>query len=349
MESGAYSFFSRLRVAMWSRGLGASEVKTLRGISNDRFQQWKQEGKIRLSDIEMEEICRITGFQPEFFYRGDISGLPECEFLDDFVSCASAVLGLELNGDLRRLFNYPHPEKIVLHSENAKQAARELRALWGLVDEKPLPNVVQLLESRGFGVFGMIPGGSEAISRAGGFPCMFVPLFDSATCFRLEVVKKLGEIILFPSGVNANQNVGKQVSQFALEFCVPDNFVVKHMQASMSFDEIAKFSRGLKVPFNLLAWKLFDMEYVTHDEYVSLMILEKVRNPDSGVGYDRSRLFDVVLESEGGLVSLSKKTFLPVDVLGSLMLGSRPYGVFDVGPKLLDSSGKGVRSLSLVE
>lgn len=349
MESVVYSFFSRLQVAMWSRGLGVSEVKTLCGVSDGRFQRWKQDGTIWLSDSELKGIYRVTGFCPEFFQRGDISGLPECGFVDDSVPCASAVLGLELNGDLRRLFNYPHPEKIVLHSENVKQAARELRALWGFVDEKPLPNVVQLLESKGFGVFGMLPGGSVAVNRAGGFPCMFVPLFDSAARFRLEVVKQLGEIVLFPSGVNANQDVGKTASQFALEFCVPDNFVMKHMRASMPFDEIASFSTGLKVPFNLLAWKLFDMEYLTHDEYVSLMRLEKVRNPDSGVGYDRSRLFDVVVSDTGGLDVLARKIKFPVDVLGGLMLGVRPYAVFGSGAVELGARQNESRHLHVVK
>ena len=352
MESGVYSFFSRAKVALWSRGMSIEQLRSGGFVSSARIKAWENEGRMKLSPQELDAICNLTGFPKDFFSKGCIEGLPsEEEFLEgEAILCASTVLGMELNDFLRKEFNYPTPCIPQLKSTSPEKIARELRVAWN-VGESALPNVVQLLESKGVGVFGVLPGTDLSFLKEGQFPCVFVPLGESAPVFRFEVVKQLGELILFPAGHDGVcvHDVERDVMRFAVEFCVPEKFIVEHVEKSLKFGDVAYFSSGLKVPFDVFVWKLWDIGMLNAREYSGLLMANKTRDVDSSVVFDRSRLFDVVVSDVGGLDVLARKLRFPIDVLGWLMLGVCPYAVFGSGAVELSTRRDVSRHLHVVK
>lgn len=352
MKNGAYSYFSRLRVAMWSRGMSIEQLRSGGFVSSTRIKAWENEGRMKLSPQELDAICVFTGFPKDFFSKGCIEGLPsEEEFVEgESILCASAVLGMELNDFLRKEFNYPTPCIPQLKSTSPEKIAQELRVAWN-VGESSLTNVVQLLESKGVGVFGVLPGTDLSFLKEGKFPCIFVPLGESAPVFRFEVVKQLGELILFPAGHGGVcvQDVERDVMRFAVEFCIPEKFILEHVGKSLRFDDVAYFSSGLKVPFDVFVWKLWDMGLLNTREYSEMLAINTSRDVDGSVVFDRSRLFDVVVSDVGGLDVLARKLKFPFDVLGWLMLGVRPYAVFGSGAVELGTRRDVSRHLHVVK
>jgi len=111
---------------------------------------------------------------------------------------ASGALAFLLNDWLEERFSLPSPDLPDLREEEPEAAAITLRQHWGL-GERPIKNMVHLLESKGVRVFSM----AEDTTEVDAFslwrettPFVFLNTMKSAERSRFDAAHELGHLVL---------------------------------------------------------------------------------------------------------------------------------------------------------
>jgi Zn-dependent peptidase ImmA (M78 family) len=114
--------------------------------------------------------------------------------------------------------------------------------VWGLGDG-PLPNLVQLAESRGIRVLGL-PKAAEAVDAfsvwSEGFPYVFVCRAKSPERARFDLAHEIGHLILHSrsGAVDSRKGVEREADQFASAFLMPDDSLKRTLRFNASISEI---------------------------------------------------------------------------------------------------------------
>ena len=119
------------------------------------------------------------------------------------MALGSVAIAFEFNEWLKARFNLPEPDVPDLREErDPEQAAMSLRYLWGL-GEKPISNMIHLLESKGIRVFSLSLEISEidaCCTWRDGDPYVFLNTKKSHARRRFDAAHELGHLVLHRHG-----------------------------------------------------------------------------------------------------------------------------------------------------
>lgn len=326
---------SRLCTAIWARGLDLpqelrEDPPLPTAPAMDEF--------VKLDTSLTDRIQESTGFDADFLTKEPID-LPdgntfqnidrqpkpdELHKLQIYVALAT-----ELHNVLRQKFNYPLPNLPNFAGKDPTQTAHKVRHLWKL-EQPRIPNSIQLLESKGVNVFGL-PHGSRTSFHTliNGTPCVFASLDIPPEWVRVAMIKHLGHMILFPDGHDEHKNAQKELADFVFEFLIPGDLLQDFVRESSSYREFVRVAEGFRVPVPLVVRRAFELGIIRHGKYMDLSDYSELSKSSLRFPYERSRVFDVITDMEGGIDSLAEETSIPRDIVGTLMLGSYPTAVFD--------------------
>lgn len=254
---------------------------------------------------------------------------------------ASGRHGVEVAEWVARRFRLPATDIPRIEDTTPEEAARLLRELWGL-GVRPLPNLVQLCESRGCRVLGLpaLAAPVDAFSAwHEGEPHIFLARRRSPEGVRFDVAHELGHLVMHSAGISFEMSAEQEraANRFASEFLLPTDGVTPHLPDAPSIELLLRVKKHFRVSALALARKAFTLGRLSEGAYrqtVSELARRGFRydEPDGTGVHERSRVFDYVFAPERtgaySPAAVAGELGLPVSDIRALTLSST-LGVVD--------------------
>ncbi|HEY8606603.1 MAG TPA: XRE family transcriptional regulator [Noviherbaspirillum sp.] len=180
-------------------------------------------------------------------------------------------------------------------------AARMLRQKWGL-GERPVRNMVHLLESKGVRVFSLAENTQtvDAFSMwRNNTPYVFLNTFKTAERSRFDAAHELGHLVLHKHGGPQGGRIAEdQANQFASAFLMPEAEVRAKLPRIGSLSEIVEAKRYWRVSVAALNYRLHKLGITTDWQYRNfcIQIAERFRKSEPyGIEREESIVWEKVL------------------------------------------------------
>jgi len=316
---------SRLAIARKRRGLSKTTLAFESGISLRSLNYYESKVKgIAPSDEHLSILADKLQFPVEFFFGPDIEPL-DCDAASFRAltkmtasqresALAAGTLAKSLYDWIETRFELPTPDLPSLRGFEPEAAAHVLRTEWGL-GERPIPNTVHLLESRGVRVFSL-PVDSRSVDAFSLWhkketPFVFLNTKKSAEHARFDAAHELGHLTMHTHGVprsSRKREVETEADRFAGALLMPRGDVYGHVPppSTITINVIHRLKKRWGVSAFALAYRLHKLEIITDWQYRSFCVQlsrtgYKSGEPD-GSPRDTSQLLEKVfsaLRSEG--------------------------------------------------
>lgn len=228
-------------------------------------------------------------------------------------------------------FDLPSVNVPDLHLYQAATAARALREEWQL-GEKPISNMIHLLESKGVRVFSL----AENTAKVNAFslwrnstPFVFLNTFKSAESSRFDAAHELGHLVLHQDGETTGREAEDQANAFASEFLMPRGDVLATIPREVHLTKMIHAKKRWRVSVAALNYRLHKLGITSDWRYRDLCIQISThgfaKKEPEPIQRERSVVWEKVLKAlwaEKVTVSdIAAGLFLPEDEVRALVLG----------------------------
>lgn len=308
--------YKRLSLARKRRRLTGKGLAELAGVSPITISRLEN-GENDPDDDTVARLARALSYPVAFFYDDDpeeidtravsFRSLTKMSAKERDAAVAAGALGLQLSDWIEREFSLPEPNLIDLSYEtDPESAARSLRQFWGL-GEKPIGNLIGLLEVNGVRVFSL----AEDTASVDAFsfwrnnkPFMFLNTLKTAEHNLHDAAHELGHLVMHrhggtQPGTTPSRSTEREANSFASAFLMPANDVRARMQRFISVDAIVDAKRRWRVSAMSMAYRLHTLRLISDWQYKAACIELGRRGFRSGepVGIERetSRVWQKIL------------------------------------------------------
>jgi Zn-dependent peptidase ImmA (M78 family) len=225
---------------------------------------------------------------------------------------AAGAFAFEIAGWLDARFHVPPPDVPDLRDYEPDAAAMALRRSWG-VGERPIGNMVHLLEAHGVRVFSLDEHRSvDAFSLwHRDVPFVFLNTVKTAEHARLDAAHELGHLVLHRAGSAWGGDVEKEAQAFGAAFLMPRASVLATVPrlVAATLDHLVQLKSRWGVSAAALAHRLHRLEVITAWNYhrlcVALAKYGRTREPEPQLPRETSQVFSKVFLSTPALASKS--------------------------------------------
>jgi Zn-dependent peptidase ImmA (M78 family)/DNA-binding XRE family transcriptional regulator len=335
----------RLTVARQRASLTKAELARKVGVE-PRAVSGFEAGQYAPSDDTLERLARALKYPPAFFMADEID-IPDVDGVSfrsltrmsskqrDAAIAAGAIAFL-LSDWLESEFDLPEPDIPDLREDTPETAALSLRHYWG-IGERPIKNMVHLLELKGIRVFSLVENGTEVDAYSvwrKNRPCVFLNTGKSAERRRFDAAHELGHLVLHkhaaPSGIDAE----KDANAFASAFLMPAASL-KAIGRVVSLDYLIDEKKKWCVSVAAMAYRLHSLRLMSDWNYHMLCVEMSKR------GYRRKepleakpeisqvwqKVFANLRASGQGVQFLADKLLVPAEELVKLVFGLVTVGL----------------------
>ncbi|MDQ3818772.1 MAG: ImmA/IrrE family metallo-endopeptidase, partial [Acidobacteriota bacterium] len=216
---------------------------------------------------------------------------------------AAGTLAVHLCRWIEERFELPPPSIPPLRGFEPETAAQVLRVEWGL-GEKPIKNIVHLLEAHGVRVFSL-PVDSASVDAFSvwhnGTPFVFLNPRKSAERGRMDAAHELGHLTLHNHGIPRSRQAELEADSFASAFLMPAGDVLAHTPRNVSVAIVQKLKRRWRVSAIAMVHRLKTLRLITEWQYRTFCIeLSKQgyrREEKDGIERDSSQVFAKVFDA----------------------------------------------------
>lgn len=189
---------------------------------------------------------------------------------------AAGSLGLQLNAWVEERFGLPPVNLIDLSYEaDPEVAAHLVRRHWGL-GEKPIGNMLGLLETQGVRVFSL----SESTASVNAFsfwhdnrPFVFLNNFKTAESSLFDVAHELGHLVMHKHGGPKDaRSVEREANVFASAFLMPANDVRARVLRPANLDVVLRAKARWRVSAMAMAHRLHNLGILSEWNYKSICV-----------------------------------------------------------------------------
>ena len=269
---------SRLMLARERRGLTQRKLSELVGVS-DRMIKAYEAGEKNPTIETLNVIARELQFPVSFFEAPPIDALQlEAASFRALSKASSALrnrtvaagtIGLELHRYLAERFELPRPNLPDLRATTASKAAETIRHLWGL-GQKPIPNMVNLLELHGVVVFSLSED-CESIDAFSiwhqGSPFVFLNNRKTAERSIFDAAHELGHLVLHRHGTPQGREAEIEADQFAASLLLPESAMRASAPRLVTIANLAAMKKTWKVSVAALGYRLHELGLVSDWHY----------------------------------------------------------------------------------
>lgn len=337
---------SRLTVARQRAGLTKKELSE-RVRVEPRAISGFEAGEYTPTDENVSRIARALGFPPDFFIADDLELMsPEGASFRSMTkmtarqrdaAIAAGSIAFLLSDWVDREFDLPEPDLPDYTGATPEEAALSLRMDWAL-GERPIKNVVHLLESKGIRVFSLAENCVEvdAYSVWRGFrPFVFLNMGKSGERRRFDAVHELAHLVLHghatPNGLEAE----KEANAFASAFLMPMGSMRALGRVTPNLSYILKLKRQWGVSAAAMTMRLYNVNLLTYYHYNRLYVELSRKgyrtSEPHGIKPEMSQVWQKVfaeLRRDGvGIEMLAAKLLLPPDEIVKLVFGLITMGL----------------------
>lgn len=289
---------TRLRVARKRRKLNKTAFAERIGVELRTVTGYER-GEYEPSDETLARIARVLRF-PRGFFNGEalhepspatasFRSMSRMSAANREAALASGALAFLLNDWLAARFTLPAPDVPDLREEEPEAAAMVLRQHWGL-GERPIKNMVHLLEAKGIRVFSMAEDTVEVDAFSlwrDTTPFVFLNTLKSAERSRFDAAHELGHLVLHRHGGPPRSAGGEhdsdepdadsrmmehEANRFASAFLMPRGSVLAHAPKLPSLSLLVQLKTHWLVSVSALAYRLHSLGVLTDWHYRSLCI-----------------------------------------------------------------------------
>ena len=199
-----------------------------------RISSWEN-GEHAPSPPMLIALARKLQFPVDFFYLDDppelttgavsFRALSRMSARQRKAAKAAGVLAVELATWIDGKFTLPSIDVPDLRAAGPAGAANVVRAVWGM-GEKPIRNLIHLLESRGVRVFSVAEDCAEVDAFSfwdAGRPFVILNTVKSAERSRFDAAHELGHLVLHRHLELNDRMVEHEANQFAAAFLMPED------------------------------------------------------------------------------------------------------------------------------
>jgi Zn-dependent peptidase ImmA (M78 family)/DNA-binding XRE family transcriptional regulator len=334
------------RVELVRRRLGLTKIGFAKQIGVDRkVIQRFEAAECDLPEECLEKLCVFSGYPKAFFEKSS----PEYPNADgvSFRSLRSLTAGARdaaiAAGALAFEFDdwvterYELPDHCLLQTENISPvaAAAFLRAKWG-IGQRPIGNMINLLESRGVRVFSL----AEQTRHLDAYslwrddkPYIFLNTLKTTEHSRFDAAHELGHLIMHRHSGSAHPSAEHEAHAFASAFLMPEDDLLAEIPWVRSLDDLIEKKIRWGVSVAALNYALHKIDVVSdwhyRSYYISLAKIGREIEPNP-LPPETSQVWAKILTDlwkQGISISrIAEKLCLPEKELNDLLFGIASSG-----------------------
>jgi Zn-dependent peptidase ImmA (M78 family) len=331
----------RLAVARRLRGLSKVALAEKSGLGLRSITGYET-GDIAPSDAAVETLAKTLLVPVAFFDGPDLEepGANGASFRsltamtagERDAALAAGALAIELAKWIDERFALPAPDVPSMRGFEPEAAAEALRAEWG-IGQRPIRNMVHLLESRGVRVFSL-PAASTSVDAFSVWhrdvPYVFLNTAKSGEHGRLDAAHELGHLTLHRHGGSAKSRLAEMEGQrFASAFLMPTGAVLGCAPRMPTLDKLIRLKHRWSVSLIALTHRLHALRVLSEWHYRNLCIEiakrgyrkcepESIRRETSQV---LTKVFKALREEGVGRGAVARDLRIEVRDLESLIFG----------------------------
>jgi Zn-dependent peptidase ImmA (M78 family) len=306
--------FNRTRLILARKRRGLSK-KALADISKIGLRTivYYESGEGVPSEDTIHSLANVLKFPAGFFYGADVEEIdPEAASFRSLKrmtasqrdsAIAAGTLATTLSKWIEDQFELPAPDIPSLGNFQAETAALILRDEWNL-GQRPIKNVVHLLEAHGVRVFSL-PVDTESVDAFSvwhhGTPFVFLNPMKSGERGRTDAAHELGHLTLHEHGIARSRQAEMEADAFAASFLMPADDVIAHTPRGISVKTIHKIKKRWSVSAMAMVHRLKSLNLITEWQYRTFCIkLSQTgyrRSEPDGLPRDTSQIFPKVFDA----------------------------------------------------
>jgi len=336
----------RLVIARERRAMTKKGLAELIGVTTNTVHRYEG-GEIEPSNESLESIAAALDFPIAFFAGADVDQpRRENASFRGLASKTARVMDAALqSGTLAYLFDdwvstiYGRVELDLPQFEpemSPQVAAKLLRQHWRLGD-KPIENMVHLLEAKGIRVFSLAENTREIDAFSvwrNDIPYVFLNRFKSSERSRFDAAHELCHLCLHKHGgaaaIHKNSPIEKDAQEFAGAFLMPDADLRAVVKSSIySVEDLLPYKKRWRVAAVALAYRLREAGMIgdarVNSLYVEMSRRGWLKNEPNGMPREQShywqQVFDDLRNSGITKAAITAATGIPGRELESLLFG----------------------------
>ncbi|NHA70070.1 ImmA/IrrE family metallo-endopeptidase [Phycicoccus sp. CMS6Z-2] len=277
---------SRLRLARQRLGLTLTKLAEQSGVSLRSLTNYENDRQPP-SEESLAKLALALSVSRAFFEGDSIEPVPVAAASFRKLSkttatrrdavLANAALTLAFFDAIEQRFNLPDPDIPSLDKLEPGQAADLVRHRWNLGD-RPIPNLLHLLESKGVRIAALRHEYSDIDAFCfwrDAVPFVFLNTAKSAERQRFDAAHELGHLVLHgedemePSTSKVRE---AEANAFAANFLMPRSAVLTHSMRGAGLERILVARSFWKVSAMAMTHRLHELELLTPWQYRSMCI-----------------------------------------------------------------------------
>jgi Zn-dependent peptidase ImmA (M78 family) len=300
-----------------------------------------EKGEYPPADETLARIASATRFPTGFFSGPDLhEPTPDTASFRSMsrmtagqrdAALGAGALAFMLNDWVETRFELPFPDLLDLRDEEPEVAASVMRQHWEL-GERPVKNMVHLLESKGVRVYSLAENSVEVDAFSlwhSKTPFVFLNTLKSAEHGRFDAAHELAHLVLHRHSGPHVADAEKQANAFASAFLMPRASVLANAPRMATLRYLIQLKKQWIVSVAALAYRLHALELLTDWHYRTLCIemgqLGYRSNEPDGAQRERSHVLATVfaaLREEGvNKSAVADQLQIDVDELDKLVFG----------------------------
>ena len=245
-----------------------------------------ESGRAEPTQDELEALAFALKFPVSFFFRSDIE-LPPLETAsfrsmksmtarERDTAIAAGAIAFEISEWIDELFELPTPNLPDFRDFHPQKAAVAIRAYWK-IGERPIGNMVHLLEANGVRVFSLV----EQCRRLDAFslwhqekPFVFLNTIKTGERNRMNAAHELGHLVMHRHGVPRGRDMERDAQAFAGAFLMPKDSMstITRRPVSPSMSQLVELKVHWRVSVAALAYRLHELGIISDWYYRTICI-----------------------------------------------------------------------------
>jgi len=267
---------TRLTSAREQRGLTKQVFAQHCGVSRRTVSAWEA-GDVDHPPVPL--ISRVLDYPESYFFSDDAP-----EISEDWVSfralsamtakqvhrmLATSSVGVEFSNWMDANYRTPNPDIPDLSEVSdlvPASAAEHLRSIWGQ-HEKPIKNMMKLLENKGVRIFSLPSDDREVDAfcfTREGRDFIFINTAKSAERRRFDLAHELGHLVLHQKiRKNRSKQLEDEANEFASSFLMPGDAVIAQVRGRLTLADVFMLKGYWKVSAVAMVERLFRLQLIS--------------------------------------------------------------------------------------
>jgi Zn-dependent peptidase ImmA (M78 family)/transcriptional regulator with XRE-family HTH domain len=339
-------YSSRLKIARQRAALTKKELAERVGVDARAISGFEA-GQYMPSEENVTRIARATGFPKKFFEADDIEllnadsvsfrSMTKMVARQRDAAVAAGSIAFLLNDWVDQRFDLVPTSVPDYQGATPEAAALSLRQSWG-IGERPIKNMIHLLESKGIRVFSLAENCVEVDAYSvwrGPRPFVFLNMGKSGERRRFDAAHELAHLVLHRHGSPNGVEAEKDAHAFASAFLMPRASMRALGRVIPTLDYILQLKKQWIVSLAAMTLRLYEVGHLTYYHYNRLFVelsRKGFRTTEPfGIKPETSQVWQKVfseLRKEGrGVQFIADELDLPAEEIIKLVFGLVTIGL----------------------